>query len=495
MLKLSGRWRITVYQEQVMLLSRLLADFTRGQSDTLRKAMGKKMIDKMNELKALFIDGGQKNGHDPKVLDKIWADWEKFASYAFNKSHATCYSWVAFQTAYLKANYPAEYMAAVLSRNSSDITKLTGFMDECKKMRIPVKGPDVNESFNKFGVNKKGEIRFGLSAIKGVGENVVKDIIAARDAGGPFESIFDFVERVPLSALNRRTFDSLALAGAFDCFSEIKREDFFEKNNKDESFSEQVIRYGQLFQNASQQQEASLFGDEDSSSLNTAGRPEIKPALDWVDAVKLEKERELVGMYLSAHPLDPFYMELNYGCNSSIKAKDEVTPEEEKELTFGGMVTGFQIKPSRKGGNYGILKVEDYSGSAEFFLFGQQFIDFGRYGQPGTPILITGKFQKRFKSEELRFNITNIKLLQDVKGQLLSGITIKLNKEMINTNLMDILSEHIKSTTEDHRALSFMIYDPEINRSIKLASALTIPLNRNLVNILESMGIEFTVER
>ena len=492
---LKDTYGITVYQEQVMLLSRLLADFTRGQSDTLRKAMGKKMIDKMNELKALFIDGGQKNGHDPKVLDKIWADWEKFASYAFNKSHATCYSWVAFQTAYLKANYPAEYMAAVLSRNSSDITKLTGFMDECKKMRIPVKGPDVNESFNKFGVNKKGEIRFGLSAIKGVGENVVKDIIAARDAGGPFESIFDFVERVPLSALNRRTFDSLALAGAFDCFSEIKREDFFEKNNKDESFSEQVIRYGQLFQNASQQQEASLFGDEDSSSLNTAGRPEIKPALDWVDAVKLEKERELVGMYLSAHPLDPFYMELNYGCNSSIKAKDEVTPEEEKELTFGGMVTGFQIKPSRKGGNYGILKVEDYSGSAEFFLFGQQFIDFGRYGQPGTPILITGKFQKRFKSEELRFNITNIKLLQDVKGQLLSGITIKLNKEMINTNLMDILSEHIKSTTEDHRALSFMIYDPEINRSIKLASALTIPLNRNLVNILESMGIEFTVER
>ena len=492
---LKDTYGITVYQEQVMLLSRLLADFTRGQSDTLRKAMGKKMIDKMNELKALFIEGGQKNGHAPKVLEKIWADWEKFASYAFNKSHATCYSWVAFQTAYLKANYPAEYMAAVLSRNYSDITKLTGFMDECKKMHIPVKGPDVNESFNKFGVNKKGEIRFGLSAIKGVGENVVKDIIAARDAGGPFESIFDFVERVPLSALNRRTFDSLALAGAFDCFSEIKREDFFEKNNKDESFSEQVIRYGQLFQNASQQQEASLFGDDDASTLNTAGRPEIKPALSWVDAVKLEKERELVGMYLSAHPLDPFYMELNYGCNSSIKAKDEVTPEEDKELTFGGMVTGYQIKPSRKGGNFGILKVEDYSGSSEFFLFGQQFIDFGRYGQPGTPILITGKFQKRFKSEELKFNITNIKLLQDVKGQLLSGITINLNKEAINPNLMELLSEHIKSTTEDHRALSFNIYDPEINRSVKLASALTIPLNRNLINLLDSMEINFTIER
>ena len=491
---LKDTYGITVYQEQVMLLSRLLANFTRGQSDTLRKAMGKKMIDKMNELKALFIEGGQKNGHDAKVLDKIWADWEKFASYAFNKSHATCYSWVAFQTAYLKANYPAEYMAAVLSRNSSDITKLTGFMDECKKMHISVKGPDVNESFSKFGVNKKGDIRFGLSAIKGVGENVVKDIIAARNAGGPFESIYDFVERVPLSALNRRTFESLALAGAFDCFSEIKREDFFEKNNKDESFSEQILRYGQLFQNASQQQSVSLFGDDDIS-LNTAGRPDIKPAVDWVDAVKLEKERELVGMYLSAHPLDPYYMELTYGCNSSIKSQNEDTHEEDKEITFGGMVTEFQSRPSKRGGMFGILKLEDCTGTTELMLFGQQYIDFSRYGQPGTPILITGKFQKRFKSEDLRFNITNIKLLQDVKGQWLSGITIKLNSQAINPNLIEILSDHMNSTNENHRSLSFMVYDPEINRSIKLTSPQTIPLNRELITKLESMDIEFTIER
>lgn len=491
---LKDTYGITVYQEQVMLLSRLLANFTRGQSDTLRKAMGKKMIDKMNELKALFIEGGQKNGHDAKVLDKIWADWEKFASYAFNKSHATCYSWVAFQTAYLKANYPAEYMAAVLSRNSSDITKLTGFMDECKKMHISVKGPDVNESFSKFGVNKKGDIRFGLSAIKGVGENVVKDIIAARNAGGPFETIYDFVERVPLSALNRRTFESLALAGAFDCFSEIKREDFFEKNNKDESFSEQILRYGQLFQNASQQQSVSLFGDDDIS-LNTAGRPDIKPAVDWVDAVKLEKERELVGMYLSAHPLDPYYMELTYGCNSSIKSQNEDTHEEDKEITFGGMVTEFQSRPSKRGGMFGILKLEDCTGTTELMLFGQQYIDFSRYGQPGTPILITGKFQKRFKSEDLRFNITNIKLLQDVKGQWLSGITIKLNSQAINPNLIEILSDHMNSTNENHRSLSFMVYDPEINRSIKLTSPQTIPLNRELITKLESMDIEFTIER
>ena len=491
---LKDTYGVTVYQEQVMLLSRLLANFTRGQSDTLRKAMGKKMIDKMNELKALFIEGGKSNGHDPKVLEKIWADWEKFASYAFNKSHATCYSWVAFQTAFLKANYPAEYMAAVLSRNSSDITKLTGFMDECKKMHIPVKGPDVNESFNKFGVNKKGEIRFGLSAIKGVGENVVKDIINARKEGGPFESIYDFVERVPLSALNRRTFESLAYAGAFDCFTEIKREDFFLKNNKDESFSEQVLRYGQLYQNATQKQGASLFGDEDST-LNLAGRPEIKPAMEWVPAVKLEKERELVGMYLSAHPLDPYYMELNYGCNSSIKAKDEMTPEEDKEITFGGMVVDFQEKPSRRGGNYGILKIEDYTGSTEMFLFGQQFVDFGKYGKAGTPIMVTGKFQRRFKSEELRFNIINIKLLEDVKGQLLSGITIKLDTSNINPMLMDVLDEHIASSAEDRRPLSFTVFDPEINRTVKLASNRSIPLNRDLTTKLESMDIDFTIER
>ena len=491
---LKDTYGVTVYQEQVMLLSRLLANFTRGQSDTLRKAMGKKMIDKMNELKALFIEGGQKNGHDPKVLEKIWADWEKFASYAFNKSHATCYSWVAFQTAYLKANYPAEYMAAVLSRNSSDITKLTGFMDECKKMHIQVKGPDVNESFNKFGVNKKGEIRFGLSAIKGVGENVVKDIIAARDAGGPFESIYDFVERVPLSSLNRRTFESLALAGAFDCFSEIKREDFFERNNKDESFSEQALRYGQLFQNAAQQQTVSLFGDDDTS-LNTAGRPEIRPATEWTNAERLEKERDLVGMFLSGNPLDPFFMELNYGCNSSIKDKDTVDPEEDKELTFGGMVLDFQSKPTKNGGMFGILKMEDYTGSTEMRLFGQQYVNFAQYGIPGTPILITGKFQKKFYSEELQFNITNIKLLEEVKGKLCSGITIKLNTQMITPNMMAVLNEHMASTTEDHRSLSFIIYDPEINRSVKLASNKTIPLNKELINILESMDVEFIVER
>jgi len=239
---LKDTYGVTVYQEQVMLLSRLLANFTRGQSDTLRKAMGKKLIDKMNALETLFYKGGEANGHDRKTLEKIWNDWKKFASYAFNKSHATCYSWVAFQTAYLKANYPAEYMAAVLSRNRNDTEKLSGFIDECRKMRIRVKGPDVNESFAQFGVNHHGDIRFGLAAIKGVGENVVAEILAARDKGGPFKDIYDFAERVPSGVVNRRIMDALALSGAFDCFSDhIQREDFLEPNAKGETFSEALL--------------------------------------------------------------------------------------------------------------------------------------------------------------------------------------------------------------------------------------------------------------
>lgn len=488
---LKDTYGVTVYQEQVMLLSRLLADFTRGQSDTLRKAMGKKMIDKMNELKAKFLEGGEKNGYETKVLEKIWADWEKFASYAFNKSHATCYSWVAFQTAYLKANYPAEYMAAVLSRNLADITKLTGFMDECKAMRIQVKGPDVNESFTKFGVNKKGDIRFGLAAIKGIGTNVVNDIIAARENEGPFSSIFDFVERVNLSSLNRRTIESLALAGAFDCFEEINREDFFEKNNKDESFTEQLIRYGQMFQNDKNQSSFSLFGEEDPS-MKTAARPQIKHGVPWFDTERLNKEKELVGMYLSGHPLDQYYMELNYGC-SNIKELEEGTPSEGKELTFGGMVMNFESRPTKRGGQFGIMKIEDYTGSTELKFFGQDYINFHNFGVVGTPLLITGKYQKRFKSDELQFNITNIKLLQDVKGQLVHNITFYLNKDNITEHFNKLLNEQVKSSTENRCDLFFRIYDNDIQRSIKMSSSIKIPLDKKFINILDDMNIEYHI--
>lgn len=490
---LKDTYGVTVYQEQVMLLSRLLANFTRGQSDTLRKAMGKKLIDKMNALKALFLEGGQKNGHDPKVLNKIWDDWEKFARYAFNKSHATCYSWVAYQTGWLKANYPAQYMAAVLTRNLSDTTKLTGFMDECKKMRIPVKGPDVNESFVEFGVNKQGDIRFGLAAIKGVGENVVKAIIKARDEGGPFESVYDFVERVPAGAINRRVFESLALAGAFDCFTDVKREDFFGITSKGDTVSEALMRYGQAYQNDTHNSAMSLFGDDESVSTK-AGRPQIIPAVEWVSAERLEKERELVGMYLSAHPLDDYYMELTYGCTPLARfTNPETEPVEGSEITLGGMVVNFTSRPARNGGMFGILKIEDYTGSAEFMMFGQTYINFHNFGVPGTPVLITGKYERRFQNSDLRFNILSIRLLSQPHESPVKSITIDVTPDKLTSNFSEILNEYTESNSKNLGALAFNIFEPSLNRSIRMTSARQIPITRRLVDMLESEGINFRV--
>ncbi|MDE5922328.1 MAG: DNA polymerase III subunit alpha, partial [Muribaculum sp.] len=457
----------------------------------LRKAMGKKLIDKMNHLKGKFLEGGQANGHKTDVLEKIWADWEKFASYAFNKSHATCYSWVAYQTAYLKANYPAEYMAAVLSRNLTDITKLTNFMDECKSMHINVKGPDVNESFSAFGVNKKGDIRFGLAAIKGIGANVVNAIIGARDKEGQFQSIYDFVERVDKAALNRRTLEGLALSGAFDCFSEVNREDFFFANNKGETLAELLARYGQNYQNAKGSQENSLFGDFDES-LNTAGRPPIKPAPRWNDIERLDRERDLVGMYLSGHPLDPYFVELRYGCSQNLKEFNEEGPVEDRELTLAGLVCDYQIKQGRKG-PFGILKIEDYSASAEFALFGQDYIDYGKFGIKGTPIIIRGRYARRFANSDVRFQIASITLLEQQKGKLVSGITLNLDTEQINENLHGVLNDIMKSSTDNRTPLYLRIHDPELNRSIRLSTAVKIPVTRHSLTTLEEMAIDFDI--
>ncbi|MCM1349270.1 MAG: DNA polymerase III subunit alpha [Firmicutes bacterium] len=489
---LKDTYGVTVYQEQVMLLSRLLANFTRGQSDTLRKAMGKKMIEKMNELKALFLDGGQKNGHDAKVLEKIWADWEKFASYAFNKSHATCYSWVAFQTAYLKANYPAEYMAAVLSRNRNDSEKMSGFIDECKKMHIPVKGPDVNESFATFGVNSRGDIRFGIAALKGIGENVAAEILAARKKGGPFKDIYDFIERVPSSAINRRIIDTMAMAGAFDCFSdEIQREDFFETDTNGRSFSEQLVKYGQLYQNDQQNRGMSLFGD-DMESMSTAGRPAIVPGLRWVDAVRLEKEREIVGTYHSANPLDPFFMELHFG-TTDLKTFSEMAPVENEEYVLGGMVVEFTSRPSKRGGNFGILKIQDYSGSAEFMLFGQDYIDYHNYGVAGTPVLVRGTFARRFQSSDVKFKINSVRLLQELKGKVVEGIVINVDTGTLTEDLHGVLAEHAKSTSDELGSLSFRVHDSKSNRHVKLTSSLRIPVNKELVEKLQDLEVDFTI--
>jgi len=500
---LKDTYGVTVYQEQVMLLSRLLANFTRGESDTLRKAMGKKLIEKMNALKTKFLAGGQANGHDPKVLEKIWADWEKFASYAFNKSHATCYSWVAYQTAYLKANYPAEYMAAVLTRNMNDITKMTNFMEECKKMHIPVKGPDVNESFSSFGVNKKGDIRFGLAAIKGVGEGVVAEIIKARDAGGPFESIYDFVERVPMGTLNRRIVEAMAKAGAFDCFGpDLRRESFFEATNKGDLFSEAILRYGQLFQTDRQTQSMSLFGDDDAA-MSTAGRPEIPVCAPWAVPYRLDQERELVGLYLSAHPLDPYYMDLNYGClplkhfSDEESAKPEGTP-----LTFGGMVTGFTKGTTKAGKPYGRIKVEDFSASHEFMLFDRDYYTYSPYCEAGTKVLIRGSYGQRFNSQELRFNISSISPLDEVKGRLCTGITLKLIPEQVSESLRDLIGSMMKKDGQRTDAdsgsvtghLTLKLLEPRSRRWISLTSKMPVALNRRIMEQLSEMEVEYSID-
>lgn len=465
---LKDTYGITVYQEQVMLLSRLLANFTRGESDGLRKAMGKKLIDKLNSLKPKFINGGQQNGYDPKVLEKIWADWESFASYAFNKSHATCYSWVAYQTAYLKANYPAEYMAAVMSRNISKIDELTKLMDECKTMRIEVLEPDINESNMKFTVTPAGDIRFGLGAVKGVGENAVLSIIEERKKNGVFTSIFDFAKRINYSICNRKTIESLAYAGTFDSFGNIKREQFFTKNNKGETFLESLTRFGAAYQNSRNQMRNSLFGDEEEIMMPN---PEIPDGEKWSTLYRLNKEKEYVGIYISAHPLDEYAVILKNICNLTMKELDSGDAlDSPKDVRLGGMVTGIREGVSKNNNPYGIAKVEDYSGAAEIPLFGKDWIEFGKFFKQDLFILIDGKIQeKRFKNNEYEFKISEIKLLPDVKDTIFKTMEISLPVNQINNMVTNDLEELFEESPGKVEVI-FKLYDeskPHLNIAMK----------------------------
>ena len=465
---LKDTYGVTVYQEQVMLLSRLLANFTRGQSDGLRKAMGKKIFAKLAELKPLFINGGKSNGYDEKVLEKIWSDWEKFASYAFNKSHATCYSWVAFQTAYLKANYPPEYMAAVLSRNLNDITKMTKFMDECKAMKVKVKGPDVNESRAKFSVNKAGEIRFGLAGIKGVGLNAVQAILDERDARGEYKSIFDLVERINLSMCNRKVLDNLALSGAFDCFEGVRREDF-KADDFNPSFSEALIRYGQMYQMSKATQESSLFGE--AETIDTA-KPEMPGRPLWPDIERLNYEKDLVGMYLSAHPLDKYYLELTFGC--SVRAKDFGTEDKtsEKEYTIGGLVVEAKSLTSRTGSQFGIIKIEDYTGSAEIRLFGQDYINYNKYGIKGNAIIVTYTYKKGKYNDKVYMTISGIQSLEEVQGTAISGITLDVaEKDLEGQAFMTLLDENIVNDGECAKPFSINLMNEKHSLPFTMISA------------------------
>lgn len=436
---LKDTYGITVYQEQVMLLSRQLANFTRGESDALRKAMGKKKKDIVDAMKPKFIEGGKKNGHDPKVLEKIWADWEKFASYAFNKSHATCYSWVAYQTAYLKAHYPAEFMAGNMSRCLNDITKITKLMNECQAMGIACMGPDVNESRQKFSANKKGEVRFGLGAIKGMGDAAAQAIIDEREKNGLYKDIFDFVQRVNLSAVNSKALESLVLSGAFDGFK-IKRESFFARNPDGRTFLETLMRYGQVYQQEKNESRQSLFGAMEEVEIAT---PAIPQAESWSAIEKLNRERDLVGIYLSAHPLDEFEFILKNLCNTQCQElNDRIELSKKQEVVLGGIVTAVRSKYTKTGKPCGFVTIEDFDGSGELALFGEEWGKWRGMLIEGCTVMVKAQFVQRFRnSDMMEMRITDIQYLQTVKDTQIEKITISLEADKLDdTTVSDLVT-------------------------------------------------------
>ena len=484
---LKDTYGITVYQEQVMLLSRQLADFTRGESDALRKAMGKKKIDIVNAMKPKFIEGGKKNGHDPKVLEQIWTDWEDFASYAFNKSHAACYSWVAYQTAYLKANYPAEFMAAIMSRRRDQITEITKLMDECKRMKINTLGPDVNESYQKFGVNKKGDIRFGLAAIKGLGDAAAIAIIDERTKNGPYKDIFDFAQRVNFQNVNRKAFESLALSGGFDSFG-YRREVYFAENAKGEVFLDTLVRYGQLYQQEKQQMQNSLFGGFDDG-IEIATPPIPKTDVRWSDIERLNKERDLIGIYLSAHPLDEYKIVLDNLCNTKCGELESVkTSKDREDVIVGGIVTSIRTGFTKNGKPYGIVMIEDFESSGELPLFGENWGRFNGMFTEGASVFVTAKLMPRFQYQPdgpVELKVQNVEYLQTVKDKAIDRITISLKSDLLDeqivTELQEIISEHPGKTK-----LFFQLRDSLGKHHVLLRSQkATVDVRHQLIDYIE----------
>lgn len=487
---LKDTYGITVYQEQVMLLSRQLADFTRGESDALRKAMGKKKKAIVDAMKPKFIEGGKKNGHDPKVLEKIWGDWEKFASYAFNKSHATCYSWVAYQTAYLKAHYPAEFMAGNMSRCLNDITKITKLMSECQAMGIPCLGPDVNESEQKFSANKKGEVRFGLSAIKGMGEAAATNIIAERHKNGQYKDIFDFVQRVNLSAVNRKAMESLALSGGFDSFG-IRREQYFAQNAKGDTFVETLLRYGQVYQSEQSSMQNSLFGDMGGVEIQTPPVPECEP---WSTMELLKRERELVGIYLSAHPLDDYAVVLKHMCNLNCsqigREMDKKAFASIEELTFGGIVTSVSQRWTKTNKPFGIVTIEDFEGQGELALFGEEWTKWQSMLQEEYHVYITAQCVQRFRNNPDAYDmvIKKIEFLSDVKEKSIEKFTVYMEASMFNDAQLTDLETTLKSS-DGKVPLYINIHDAKNNTNIQLYSRnITVDVNKKLLTSLDEMA-------
>ncbi|HZH72866.1 MAG TPA: DNA polymerase III subunit alpha [Mariniphaga sp.] len=505
---LSETYGITVFQEQVMLLSRLLANFTRGDSDLLRKAMGKKITALMDKLKVKFIDGckanpefinecNQVNKKPDDVIIKIWKDWEAFASYAFNKSHSVCYAYIAYQTGFLKAHFPGEFMAANLSRNLNNITDITKLMNECSRMSLNVLGPDVNESFIKFTANKNGNIRFGMGAIKGVGSGAAKDIITAREKNGTFKSIYDFVETVNLQSVNKKNLEALAMAGAFDNLEGIKRSSLFAGENENDSttFIEKLIRYGNKVQTESLSMQQSLFGDMGGGI--EVKKPQIPEVEEWPKLILLEKEKNLIGIYLTAHPLDDYKLELTSFCTRDVTLRDlknDIEKYKDREFTFGGMVTSARDGTSKNGNPFSTLTLTDYNDSYEFFFFGQDYVNFHKYCKSGLFIMIRGTVKQRFNSEFYEFKATQIELLSEARKNYVKSVTINVSlNELTEAIIKDI--EQLAQNNKGQSLLKFNVYNPENNMYIHLFSRNTrIELTNHFLDYFEKKpGIGYRI--
>jgi len=491
---LKDTYGITVYQEQVMLLSQKLGDFTKGEADILRKAMGKKQKDVLDKMKPKFLNNAKNKGLNTNKIEKIWKDWEAFASYAFNKSHSTCYAWIAYQTAYLKANYPAEYMASVLSNNMNDIKSITFFMGECKRMKLDVLGPDINESYYKFAVNKDNAIRFGMGAIKGVGASAVNAIVSERKKNGNYTSIFDLSKRVDLRAANKKAFDSLAVAGAFDCFNSIHRAQYFNDIGDGITFIEKIIKHGGKFQANKNSAQVSLFQNSSDVQVSELQVPDTK---QWDTIEKLSREREVIGIYISGHPLDDFKVEMGSFCNANVSMFKSPKNFVGKELAIAGVITDLEHRVSRQGKGWASFTLEDYVDSFEFRIFGEDYLKFKHFLILNNFIHIKTIIVEGWKNKETgiigepRIQYKNFKLLQDVVKSFARKLSIQLNLDDIEETKIDKIKKLLVKHKGDHN-LSFSVYDEK--EKIKIDMQTTkhkINISPELLELLDQEKIYY----
>ena len=491
---LKETYGITVYQEQVMLLSQKLAGFTKGEADVLRKAMGKKQKDVLDKMKPKFVAQAAEKGHDPAILEKIWKDWEAFASYAFNKSHSTCYAWIAYQTAYLKAHYPAEYMAAVLSNNMNDIKQVSFFMEECKRMGLQVLGPDVNESYYKFTVNGQNAVRFGMGAIKGVGAGAVDTIVANRK-DGPYRSIFDLAKRIDLRAANKKAFENLALAGGFDCFTNTHRAQYFHMDMSENiSFLEKAVRYGSKYQENENSSQVSLFGEASEVQIP---EPVVPPCEEWSTMEKLAKEKEVVGIYISGHPLDDYKFEMKYFCNSKLEMLKSLEQHVNKNLTFGGIISNVQHKVAKNGKGWASFVLEGYDESYEFRIYGEEYLKFRHFliGNNFTYIRVLvkeGWVNQEGKKGEPRLQFIAIQYLQDVLTTFAKKLIIQFNVSEIGEQVINELHKVFRSNSGDHSVMFEVMELQKVMRKVAISSAVPIAENHEDGGIAEAEQQEIT---